>query len=81
MISEDCTSLFNTHLKKDYVQIQIYFGQNSVRYFGPLIWHLILNALRNVESFVEFKSLIKNWKNHLPAPVGYGRTISLKLVL
>ena len=40
----------------------IYFGQNSIRYLGPLIWYSIPTALRNVESFVEFKYLIKNWK-------------------
>ena len=38
------------------------FGQNSIKYLGPLIWNSISTALRNVESFVEFKSLIKNWK-------------------
>ena len=38
------------------------FGQNSIKYLGPLIWNSIPTALRNVESFVEFKSLIKNWK-------------------
>ena len=40
----------------------IYFGQNSIRYLRPWIWNSIQTASRNVESFVEFKSLIKNWK-------------------
>ena len=37
----------------------VYFGQNSRRYLGSLIWNSIPTALRNVGSFVEFKSLIK----------------------
>ena len=36
-----------------------YFGQNFIRYLGPLTWNSIPSALRNVESFVEFKSLVK----------------------
>ena len=39
-----------------------YFGQNSIKYLGRLIWKSIPTALTSVESFVEFKSLIKNWK-------------------
>ena len=38
------------------------FGQNSIRYLGTLIWNSFATVLRNVESFVEFKSLIENWK-------------------
>ena len=45
----------------------LYFGQNSVRYLGSLIWNSIPPALRNVESFVECKFLIENWKpSNLP---------------
>ena len=40
---------------------QFHFGQNF-RYLGSLIWNSIPTALRNVGSFVEFKSLIKNSK-------------------
>ena len=40
----------------------VYFGQNSTRYLGHLIRNSIPTALRSVESFAEFKSLIKNWK-------------------
>ena len=40
----------------------VYFGQNSIKYLGPLIWNSIPTALRNIEYFVECKSLIKNWK-------------------
>ena len=38
-------------------------SQNSIRYLGPLSWNLIPTALSNVESFVEFKSLIKKLEN------------------
>ena len=33
----------------------VYFGQNSIRFLGPLLWNSISTASRNVESFVEFK--------------------------
>ena len=39
-----------------------YSGRNSIRYLGPSVWNSIPTTLRNVESFVEIKSLIKNWK-------------------
>ena len=38
------------------------FGQSSIMYLAHLIWNSITTTLRNIESFVEFKSLIKNWK-------------------
>ena len=58
----------------------VYFGQNSINYLGPLIWNSIATALRNVESFVEFKSLIKIGY-HQTVLAGYAKAISLKLVL
>ena len=60
-----CSNNRHTRLQSDFSIPQVntvYFGQNSTRYLGPLIWNSIPNALRNVESVVEFKSLIKNWK-------------------
>ena len=59
---------------------QVYFGQNSIMYLGPLIWNLIPTALRDTEPFVEFKSLIKIG-NHPTALVDYVKTLFLKLVL
>ena len=40
----------------------VYFSQHFIRYLGPLIGNSVPAVLGNVESFVEFKSLIKNWK-------------------
>ena len=40
----------------------VYFGQNSIRYLGPIIWNSLPLTLRNVDSFPEFKFLNKNWK-------------------
>ena len=58
------------HTQSDFLVPQVntvYFGQNCRRYLGPLIWNSVPTALRNIESFVEFKSLIKNWKpSNLP---------------
>ena len=39
----------------------VYFAQNSIRYLW-LIWNSLLLILRNVDSFSEFKFLIKNRK-------------------
>ena len=60
-----CSNSRHTRSQSDFWIPQVhtvYFGQNSVRYLGPLIWNSIPTALRKVESFVEFKFLIKNWK-------------------
>ena len=59
-----CHSNRHTRSQSDFSVPQVntvYFGQNSTRYLRPLIWNSIPTTLRNVESFVEFKSLIKNW--------------------
>ena len=52
-----------------------YFGQNFIRYSGPLTWNSIPSALRNVESFVEFKSLVKKVGNHQTAIVRVCNTL------
>ena len=60
-----CSNNRHTRSQSDFSVPQVntvYFGQNPVRYLGPLIWNSVPTALRNIESFVEFKSLIKNWK-------------------
>ena len=60
-----CSNNRHTRSQSDFSIPQVntvYFGQNSIWYLGPLIRNSIPTALRNVESFVEFKSLIKNWK-------------------
>ena len=59
-----CSNNRHTRSQSDFSVPQVntvYFGQNSIRYFRPLIWKSIPTALRNVESFVEFKFVIKNW--------------------
>ena len=61
-----CSNNRDTRLQSDFSVPQVntvYLGQNSIRYLGPLKWNSIPTALRNVETFVEFKSLIKNWKS------------------
>ena len=58
-----CSNNRHTRSQSDFSNPQvntIYFGQNSIRYLGPLMWNSISTALRNFELFVEFKSLIKN---------------------
>ena len=60
-----CSNNRHTRSQSDFSIPQVntvYFGQNSIKYLGPLIWNSIPTALRTVESFVEFESMIKNWK-------------------
>ena len=40
----------------------VHKGQNSLRYFGPIIWNSIPQDIRNSETLSLFKSKIKNWK-------------------
>ena len=61
-----CSNNRNTRSQSDFSISQVntvYFGQNSIRYLGSLMWKSIPTALRNVGSVVEFKALIKNWKS------------------
>ena len=37
-------------------------GQNSLRYFGAVIWNSLPVKYKNIESLSEFKSQIKKWK-------------------
>ena len=39
-----------------------YKGQNSLRYFGVLIWNFLSFNLKNVKSPSEFKGSIRKWK-------------------
>ena len=54
-----------THSQSEFLVPQVktvYFGQNSIRYLGAIIWNSLPLTLRNVLSFSKFKFLIKNWK-------------------
>ena len=61
---------FSTHTnylrsQSDYLLPQIrteYFGKNSIRYLGPVIWNSLPIDLRRVNSLSTFKSLISTWK-------------------
>ena len=51
--------------KSDFVIPQIRTvlkGSNSIRYFGPIIWNLILEELKNITSLNIFKKEIRRWK-------------------
>ena len=37
-------------------------GENSLRYFGSIIWNSLPLEIRNIQSLPAFKSSIKNWK-------------------
>ena len=37
-------------------------GSNSIRYFGPIIWNLIPEELKNITSLNIFKKEIRRWK-------------------
>ena len=40
----------------------VYKGQNSISYFGSVIWNSIPAELRGINSFQVFKSVIKAWR-------------------
>ena len=42
--------------------INIFKGQNSITYFGSVIWNSIPAELRGINSFQVFKSKIKAWR-------------------
>ena len=51
--------------KSDFVIPQIRTvlkGSNSIRYFGPIIWNLIPEELKNITSLNIFKKEIRRWK-------------------
>ena len=41
---------------------KVYKGENSLRYFGPIVWNTMLpEKLKTCASLAEFKRLIKSW--------------------
>ena len=36
-------------------------GSNSIRYYGPIIWSLVLEEIRYAHSQQKFKNKIKRW--------------------
>ena len=40
----------------------VFYGANSIRYFGSVIWNSFSNDLRNIGDFDLFKTTIQRWK-------------------
>ena len=56
---------YNFRSKSDFLVPSVnsvFNGENSIRYFGPKIWNLVPNELRNVSNFGTFKAEIRKWK-------------------
>ena len=39
-------------------------GSNSIRYYGPIIWSLVPEEIRHIDSLEKFKSKIRRWKSN-----------------
>ena len=51
----------NRQFKKPKVRT-VYKGENSLRYFGPVVWdEMLSNEYKNYTSLLEFKNAIKEW--------------------
>ena len=50
----------------------VFKGQNSISYFGSLIWNSILTELRELYIFQVFKSEIKAWRS-TNCPLDYSK--------
>ena len=37
-------------------------GENSLRFFGPIVWNILPTSIKNVGSLHNFKRLVKKWK-------------------
>ena len=40
----------------------VFYGANSIRYFGSVLWNRLPNDLRNIFDFDLFKTTIRRWK-------------------
>ena len=40
----------------------VWKGENSIRYFGALLWNTIPNEIKNVASLAIYKTKIRQWK-------------------
>ena len=40
----------------------VHYGQDSLRYFGSVIWDLIPQNIREINDLDKFKDAIRNWK-------------------
>ena len=39
----------------------VHWGHDSLKYFGPIVWNMIPNDIRNLDTFNEFKIKINTW--------------------
>ena len=56
---------YNLCSQPDFVIPQVksvYKGSNSLRYFGPIIWNLILKEIKNCDTLASFISKIRQWR-------------------
>ena len=57
-----CHTLRNN---REYVQPQVktvHYGQNSIRYLGPLIWNNVPSHIKESSTLTDFKRKLKQWK-------------------
>ena len=52
-----CISRFSAPLVS-----RVFYGTESISFFGPKIWSLLPENFRNIDSSENFKILIKKWK-------------------
>ena len=51
----------NLRTQSDFPLPRIHYGQDSLRYFGCMVWSMIPINIRNINTFKEFKEKIKTW--------------------
>ena len=52
------------------LKLKVLKGSNSIRYYGPVIWNLILAEIKYLDSLETFKSKIRTWKpNNYPCRI------------
>ena len=58
----DCHTLRNN---REYVHPQVktvHYGQNSIRYLGPLIWNNVPSHIKESSTLTDFKRKLKQWQ-------------------
>ena len=59
------TSAYNLRSAQDFILPSVntvLWVKNSIKYFGPLIWNLIPDNIKNADNLSLFKAKIKKWK-------------------
>ena len=61
--NQNCEMKLRTNTELTVPSIRtVFHGENSLRYFGPLLWNIVPTEIKQAHSLIEFKKKVRCWK-------------------